>query len=61
MQNAIEATVLGDFADTKLEYFGVATTFFRDCDRFMVQTDGQDGALQDYPIAYTFGVYTLQR
>jgi len=61
MQNAIEATILGDFADAKLEYFGVATTFFRDGDRFMVRTDGPDGAPHDYPIAYTFGVYPLQQ
>ena len=61
MQKATEATVLGDFADAKLEHFGVATTFFRDGDRFMVRTDGPDGALHDYPIAYTFGVYPLQQ
>jgi hypothetical protein len=27
----------------------------------MVRTDGPDGALRDYPIAYTFGVYPLQQ
>jgi predicted CXXCH cytochrome family protein len=27
----------------------------------MVRTDGPDGALHDYPIAYTFGVYPLQQ
>jgi len=27
----------------------------------MVRTDGLDGALHDYPIAYTFGVYPLQQ
>ena len=61
MQKATETTVLGDFADTKLEHFGVATTFFRDGDRFVVRTDGPDGSLHDYPIAYTFGVYPLQQ
>src|SRR6516165_2968069 len=61
MQKATETTVLGDFADTKLEHFGVATTFFRDGDRFMVRADGPDGSLHDYPIAYTFGVYPLQQ
>src|SRR5713101_5980898 len=61
MQKATEATVLGDFADAQLEHFGVTTTFFRDGDRFMVRTDGQDGALHEYPIAYTFGVYPLQQ
>jgi predicted CXXCH cytochrome family protein len=61
MQKATEATVLGDFADAKLEHFGVTTTFFRDGDKFMVRTDGPDGMPHDYPIAYTFGVYPLQQ
>jgi predicted CXXCH cytochrome family protein len=61
MQPATTATVLGDFADAKLEHFGVTTTFFRDGEKFMVRTDGPDGALHDYPIAYTFGVYPLQQ
>jgi len=61
MQTATTATVLGDFADVKLEHFGVTTTFYRDAEKFMVRTDGPDGALHDYPIAYTFGVYPLQQ
>jgi Tfp pilus assembly protein PilF len=61
MQNATAATVLGDFAGAQLEHFGVTTTFFRDGDKFMVRTDGPDGAPHEYPIAYTFGVYPLQQ
>jgi predicted CXXCH cytochrome family protein len=61
MQPTTEATVLGDFAGASLEHFGVTTAFFRDGDQFMVRTDGPDGALHDYPIAYTFGVYPLQQ
>ncbi len=61
MQKATEATVLGDFANARLEHFGVTTTFSRDADKFMVRTDGPDGALHDYRIAYTFGVYPLQQ
>ena len=61
MQKATEATVLGDFAGAQLEHFGVTTTFFRDGDKFMVRTDGPDGALHEYPIAYTFGVHPLQQ
>jgi hypothetical protein len=53
--------VLGDFAHGQIEHFGVRTTFFRDGDRFMVRSDGSDGALHEYPIAYTFGVYPLQQ
>jgi predicted CXXCH cytochrome family protein len=61
MQTTTEATVLGDFAGAHLEHFGVTATFFRDGDKFMVRTDSSDGALDDYPIAYTFGVYPLQQ
>ena len=61
MQPAAAATVLGDFAGAQLKHFGVTTTFFRDGDRFMVRTDGPDGALHEYPIAYTFGVHPLQQ
>jgi predicted CXXCH cytochrome family protein len=61
MQEATEVTVLGDFADKRFEHFGVTTTFSRSGDKFMVRTDGPDGALHDYAISYTFGVYPLQQ
>jgi predicted CXXCH cytochrome family protein len=61
MQKATEATVLGDFADARLEHFGVATTFSRAGDKFLVRTEGPDGTLHEYPIAYTFGVDPLQQ
>jgi len=61
MQKASEVTVLGDFAGVQFENFGVTSTFYRDGDKFMVRTDGPDGALHEYPIAYTFGVYPLQQ
>jgi len=61
MQRAVAATVLGDFSGRQLEHFGVTTTFYRDGDNFMVRTDGHDGALHEYPIAYTFGIYPLQQ
>jgi hypothetical protein len=61
MQLATTATVLGDIADARLEHFGVTTTFYRNGEKFMVRADGPDGALHDYPIAYTFGVYPLQQ
>ncbi len=61
MQPATPATVLGDFADAKFEHFGVSTKFFRDGPKFMVRTEGPDGAAHDYEIAYTFGVFPLQQ
>jgi predicted CXXCH cytochrome family protein len=61
MQPASAATVLGDFAGAQLEHFGATTTFFRDGDKFVVRIAGPDGAVHDYPVSYTFGVYPLQQ
>ena len=47
MQPATATTVLGDFSGASLAHFEVAITFFRDGDKFMVRTDGPDGALHD--------------
>jgi Cytochrome c554 and c-prime len=61
MQKATAATVLGDFTNATLTHHGVTTTFSRAGEKFMVRTEGPDGALHDYQIAYTFGVYPLQQ
>jgi Tfp pilus assembly protein PilF len=61
IQKATSASVLGDFAGARLDHFGVVTSFSRSDDKFMVRTDGPDGALHDYEIAYTFGIYPLQQ
>ncbi|MFO1076083.1 MAG: multiheme c-type cytochrome, partial [Geminicoccaceae bacterium] len=61
MQPATPATVLGDFADTSFTKDGVTSRFYRTGDRFYVETDGPDGALHEYAVDYTFGVYPLQQ
>ncbi|MGH7556228.1 MAG: cytochrome c3 family protein [Gemmatimonadota bacterium] len=61
MQEATEETVLGDFDDATFTYAGVTSTFFRRDGGFHVRTDGPDGELADYDIAYTFGVDPLQQ
>lgn len=61
MQHADEKTVLGDFNNTSFDYFGTVSKFYKKDQTFFVQTDGPDGKLTDYPIAYTFGVYPLQQ
>ena len=61
MLPAAEQTVLGDFRDASLTYNGVTSTFFRRDGKFMARTDGPDGTVQDYEIAYTFGVDPLQQ
>ena len=61
MQPASESSVLGDFKDVTFTEAGITSTFFRRDGHFRVRTDGPDGKLQDYAIAYTFGVYPLQQ
>jgi len=60
MQKAGASSVLGDF-NTTFVYNGITTTFFKKGNAFMVRTDGSDGKLHDYEVAYTFGVYPLQQ
>jgi len=61
MQPATAATVLGDFNDANFVKGGITTTFHRSGDTYMARTDGPDGAIRDFPIAYTFGVAPLQQ
>ena len=61
MAHATKESVLGDFNDASFDYFGVHSRFFRDGDKFMVETDGPDGKLAPFEVKYTFGLYPLQQ
>jgi Flp pilus assembly protein TadD len=61
MQPAHARTVLGNFDNATFTYHDVTSTFSRKGDDYYVRTDGPDGKLHDYRIAYTFGVYPLQQ
>ena len=61
MQVADERAVLGDFDDATLTYAGTTSRFSRRDGSFVVATDGPDGTVHDYEIAYTFGVAPLQQ
>ena len=61
MQPANDETVLGDFDGAEFTYAGITSTFFRRDDEFLVRTDGPDGELQEYRIAFTFGAIPLQQ
>ncbi len=61
MGEATEAHVLGDFDDVELTAQGVKTRFYRKGEEYYVRTDGPDGKLHDYRIAYTFGWFPLQQ
>ena len=61
MQEATDETVLGNFNETVFTSQGVTSTFFKKEGKFYVNTEGPDGALQDFEIKYTFGVEPLQQ
>lgn len=61
MQEANEKTILGDFNNASFDYFGTLSKFYKNNEQYFVLTDGPDGQLTEYPIAYTFGVYPLQQ
>lgn len=54
-------SVVGDFNNTSFTRFGVTTKFFRDGEKYLVNTEGPDGEFHDYEIKYTFGVRPLQQ
>jgi len=54
-------SVLGNFHDSRFTYGGTTSTFSRRGDKFYVRTDGPDGRLADFEVAYTFGVAPLQQ
>lgn len=61
MQPATSESVVGDFSGATFDYFGTTSTFYRKDDNYYVRTDGPDGELSEFPIAYTFGVEPLQQ
>jgi tetratricopeptide (TPR) repeat protein len=61
MDVANEQTVLGKFDGSVIEHFGTKSRVFRDGQKFMVETDGADGKLQQFEVKYVFGVSPLQQ
>jgi Tfp pilus assembly protein PilF len=55
------SSVLGDFRNARFTYAGTTSEFYRRAGKFFVRTDGRDGRLAEFEIAYTFGVYPLQQ
>jgi Tfp pilus assembly protein PilF len=61
MQKPAEATVQGDFGGRRFERDGVVTTFSKRDGRYLVRTDGPDGKLAEFEVAYLFGVTPLEQ
>jgi predicted CXXCH cytochrome family protein len=54
-------SVRGDFGGVDFERDGVTSRFFRRDDKYVVRTEGPDGKLADFDVAYTFGIDPLQQ
>lgn len=61
MQPALGDTVLGKFNGSTVRDGRLSATFLRRGTEFIVRTAGPGGAVHDYRIAFTFGVYPLQQ
>lgn len=62
MQPANAQTVAANFDNTDFTYTdGVTSRFFKKDGAFFVRTDGPDGQMHEYRIAYTFGTFPLQQ
>jgi predicted CXXCH cytochrome family protein len=61
MEAAGSASILGDFNDAELRYYGRPTRFFRDGDAYRITTENQQGEPQTFTIAYTLGYRPLQQ
>ncbi len=61
MNPATPATVLAQFDGSTLEHYGVTSRMYMDGTRYMVQTEGPDGTIQDFEVKYVFGVSPLQQ
>jgi tetratricopeptide (TPR) repeat protein len=61
MDTATEETVLGDFNNVTFTHLGITSRFYRSNGKFMVHTEGPDGSMQDFEVAYVFGIRPLQQ
>lgn len=61
MDLATPETVLADFNDASLDYYGVHARMFRRDDKYFVHTEGPDGKMADFHVKYVFGVDPLQQ
>ncbi|QIL89587.1 hypothetical protein GNX18_07345 [Microbulbifer sp. SH-1] len=61
MKTPDSQSVVGNFENATFNYFGTESTFYRRDGKYFVRTDGANGELQEFPIAYTFGIYPLQQ
>ncbi|MDO6560742.1 multiheme c-type cytochrome [Paraglaciecola chathamensis] len=61
MQDATKDSVLGDFADTDVEFHNIKTRFFVENGHYKITTNNKQNKVQTFDVPYTFGFYPLQQ
>lgn len=61
METPTTETVLGNFNDAHFEYAGTDSRFYHKGTDYWVDTDGPDGQVGSFKVAFTFGVAPLQQ
>ena len=61
MELPTEETVRADFNNSTFENYGVTTRFFREDEKYLVETENQNGEMEVFEVAYTFGWEPLQQ
>jgi tetratricopeptide (TPR) repeat protein len=61
MQPASDSVVFGDFNNATYTADGVTSRFFRRGDKFIINTEGEDGLNHDYEVKFIFGFTPLQQ
>ncbi len=61
MAVAGDSTVVGDFNDAEFEYGDIYARFYTRDGKYFVYTQGPDGELAEFEIAFTFGFEPLQQ
>ncbi|WP_439184206.1 multiheme c-type cytochrome [Carboxylicivirga taeanensis] len=61
MDEANDSTVLANFNNVRIKGNGMVHKAFMQNGKFMVNTDGADGTMQDFEIKYVFGFTPLQQ
>lgn len=61
MAQATPETIRGDFSGLNAAAGGATARFFRDGDRFLVETEGRDGKPAVFAVSHSFGLEPLQQ
>ncbi|MBL63081.1 MAG: hypothetical protein CMI30_06675 [Opitutae bacterium] len=55
------STVRADFNGSTFEWYGVTSRFFKKDDKYLVETENQEGEMEVFEVKYTFGWEPLQQ